>query len=82
MTLPVIEMEIDGQRVEVTAGASLLAALEQLDLHLGRSPSGSPRGAFCAMGVCQECRVRVDGRSGVLACMTQVRAGMRVARRR
>ena len=77
-----IAMEIDGQRVEVAAGASLLAALELLDLQLGRSPSGSPRGAFCAMGVCQECRLRVDGRSGMLACMTLVRAGMRVERRR
>ena len=82
MNPALIEMEIDGQPVRVIAGASLLAALETLDLVLGHSPSGSPRGAFCAMGVCQECRLRVDGRSGVLACMTLARAGMRVERRR
>ena len=47
-------------------------------LDVRRSPrTGSPRGAFCMMGVCQECLVRVDG---VLrqACLTPVEDGMRV----
>ncbi|MCB1606222.1 MAG: (2Fe-2S)-binding protein [Xanthomonadales bacterium] len=77
----VVELLIDGQPVRAPAGASLLVALEQLGLALTASPGGSPRGAFCAMGVCQECRVRVDGRRGVLACLTEVREGMRVERR-
>ncbi len=38
------------------------------------------RGAFCHMGVCQECALHVDG---VLrqACLTPVRPGMAVERR-
>jgi succinate dehydrogenase/fumarate reductase-like Fe-S protein len=28
------------------------------------------------MGVCQECRVTIDGRAHVLACQTLCRAGM------
>ena len=32
------------------------------------------------MGICFECLVRVDGRQNVRACMTRVRAGMRVER--
>jgi sarcosine oxidase subunit alpha len=31
------------------------------------------------MGVCQECRVTVDGRPDQRACMTAVRDGMEVA---
>lgn len=77
-----VQLWIDGQSLRIAAGASLLAALEQIDLALGSSPSGTPRGAFCAMGACQECRLRVDGRPGVLACMTLVRDGMQVERRR
>ena len=44
---------------------------------LGGPRTGSPRGAFCMMGVCQECLVRIDG---VLrqACLTPVEDGMRV----
>jgi D-hydroxyproline dehydrogenase subunit gamma len=36
------------------------------------------RAPFCGMGVCQECRVTVDGRAYVLACQTVCRDGMRV----
>jgi len=41
------------------------------------SPSGTPRGLFCGIGVCQECRVVVDGVVS-RACVTPVVAGMRV----
>jgi predicted molibdopterin-dependent oxidoreductase YjgC len=36
------------------------------------------RGFFCNMGICQECRVIVDGRRGSRACLTRVAPGMRV----
>ncbi len=38
---------------------------------------GTPRGLFCGIGVCQECRVVVDG-VVARACVTPVAAGMRV----
>ena len=38
---------------------------------------GSPQGIFCANGQCAQCLVLADGRP-VKACMTSVRAGMRV----
>lgn len=38
-----------------------------------------PRGAYCLTGDCGTCLVRVDGRPNVRACMTPVRAGMRVS---
>ena len=37
-----------------------------------------PRGPFCMMGVCFECRVTVDDIPNVQSCMTPVRDGMRV----
>ncbi len=40
--------------------------------------TGAARGGFCGMGVCQECRVTVDGRPDQRACMTEVREGMEV----
>jgi predicted molibdopterin-dependent oxidoreductase YjgC len=36
------------------------------------------RGGFCGMGVCQECRVTIDGMPDRRACMTEVREGMEV----
>ncbi len=43
----------------------------------GTSATGKPRAPFCGMGVCQECRVLVDGRRR-LACQTVCAEGMRV----
>jgi predicted molibdopterin-dependent oxidoreductase YjgC len=75
----VIEVIIDGAPLLAPAGQSLAAAL----LASGRvavrsSPSGTPRGLYCGIGVCQECRVVVDGEV-VRSCVTPVRAGMSVS---
>ena len=72
---------VDGVAVAAGAGESLAAALLVAGIStLRRSPrAGTPRGAFCLMGICQECLVRVDGRLA-LACQEPVRAGMTVAR--
>ncbi len=73
-----IELSVDGEPLRAPAGQSIAAAL----LASGRaalrpSPSGTPRGVYCGIGVCQECRVQADGRV-VRACIEPVRAGMRV----
>jgi succinate dehydrogenase/fumarate reductase-like Fe-S protein len=41
------------------------------------SVAGQPRAPFCGMGICQECRVAIDGRRR-LACQTVCGEGMRV----
>ncbi|KQP37230.1 (2Fe-2S)-binding protein [Pseudorhodoferax sp. Leaf274] len=74
-----IALVVDGQAVEVPAGISVAAALR----HAGsgatrRSVGGTLRAPACGMGVCQECRVAIDGQRR-LACQTLVAAGMRVA---
>jgi predicted molibdopterin-dependent oxidoreductase YjgC len=74
----VIELTVDGRTLRAPAGQSLAAALlAGGTATLRESPSGTPRGLYCGIGVCQECRVQVDG-AVVRACMTAVSAGMRV----
>ncbi|SEA12904.1 sarcosine oxidase subunit alpha [Rubrimonas cliftonensis] len=67
----------DGDEVAARAGASVAAALIAAGRPaLGRSPrDGRPRGAFCLMGVCQQCVMRIDGVRRP-ACMVEARAGM------
>jgi len=43
-----------------------------------KSSGGMPRSPVCAMGTCFECRVMVDGKVGVRACITPVAEGMQV----
>ena len=74
-----IEVIVDGASVLAPAGQSLGAALLSAGrLALRSSPGGAPRGVYCGIGVCQECRVVVDGEV-VRACVTPVVAGMRVS---
>jgi len=74
-----VHFNVDGVDCVAPAGeplaTSLLAARY---LMLRQSPNQhTPRGAFCLMGVCQECAIHVDGQIAQ-ACMTPVRAGMDV----
>jgi D-hydroxyproline dehydrogenase subunit gamma len=74
-----IELSVDGEPLRAPAGQSLAAALlASGHAALRPSPSGEPRGVYCGIGVCQECRVQVEGRGVVRACVTPVSAGMRV----
>ena len=76
-----LEIRIDGHAVRVATGTSVAAALcIARPAALGtlrRSVSGEPRAPFCGMGICQECRVLIDGRRR-LACQTACAAGMAV----
>ena len=64
---------IDGEPI----AAALLAHGVQT---LRSSPSGRPRGAYCFIGHCFECRVMIDGTRLARACLEPVREGMKVAR--
>ena len=77
-----VTFTVDGEPVSAPEGEPLATALACAGLlTLRASPrAGAPRGAFCFMGICQECAILVDG---VLrqACLTPVRAGLVVERR-
>jgi sarcosine oxidase subunit alpha len=63
---------LKAQKGEVIASALLANGIRTLR----RSEvSGAPRGMYCAIGHCMECRVRVNGVSGVRACLTPIEGG-------
>lgn len=78
-----VELNLDGQAVSVPAGISVAAALLYLDaVPMLRTPlSGSPRAAYCMMGVCFECLMEIDGQANQQACQVIVSRGMRLRRR-
>ncbi len=75
-----LNLIIEGEPCDVPAGISIAAALALTgDGVTRRSVSGEPRAPFCGMGVCQECRVTVNGRR-VLACQTECQPDMEIER--
>ena len=78
-----VTLRVDGREIGAYAGESVAAALLAAgERRLGRSArSDAPRGAFCFMGACQECLVRIGG-VPTQACMTPVREGMVIELRR
>ncbi len=75
-------IRVDGRSVAVARGSTVAAALLGSGVPAFRtSVTGEPRGPLCAMGVCFECRVTIDGRPEERACMTLCRDGMEVLTR-
>lgn len=78
-----VAFSFDGETLSASEGETLAAALHaqgRRTLRINRD-DGGPRGAFCFMGVCQECVVLIDGRQ-TEACRTLVREGLVVERLR
>ncbi|PPT90910.1 (2Fe-2S)-binding protein [Xanthomonas theicola] len=73
-----LRLQVNGRAVDVLPGSSVAAAVAQVAVHVRRSRSGQPRAPLCGMGVCSECRVRIDGVAQLRACITPVRDGMQV----
>ena len=72
------ELMLDGRTLRVAEGTSVAAALALSGDGCTRtSVSGQRRAPLCGMGICQECRVTVDGRRR-LACQTLCQDGMHV----
>ena len=71
-----VQVQLNGQAAQVAAGTSIAAALYLCGDGVARhSVSGQARAPVCGMGVCQECRVLVNGHSQ-LACQTLCAPGM------
>lgn len=79
MNAPTVEIILDGRPMSAAVGTTLICAILNAGQWVSRiSVSGEPRGPLCAMGVCHECRVTIDGVAHRRACMTAVASGMRV----
>ena len=74
-----VTIRVDGRSVSVPRGITVAAALLGVGQRaLRTSVKGEPRGALCAMGICWECRVRIDGTPHRRACVTLCRDGLEV----
>ena len=75
-----VTLHINGHTIQVVPGTTVAAALALASMPVTRiSDSGQPRTPVCGMGICQECRVTVNGRVR-LACQTLCAPGMQVER--
>lgn len=73
------QIEFDGRKIEAREGQTLAEVLLAGGVTVTRKTvSGAPRGVFCGMGVCYECRAVVNGRPNVRTCQTPARPGDRV----
>jgi D-hydroxyproline dehydrogenase subunit gamma len=69
---------VDGEAVEAYPGETVATALMAAGRRLARRTAhrGAPRGVFCAIGVCHDCRMVVDGEANVRTCLAPARPGM------
>ncbi|WP_285416072.1 cyanide-forming glycine dehydrogenase subunit HcnA [Pseudomonas sp. efr-133-TYG-5] len=72
-------VHINGQPVTAAIGETVLSVIQSLGLRqVARNDHNQISGAYCGMGVCQCCLVKINGRHKRRACQTVVRDGMRV----
>lgn len=75
-----IKIQLNGTDFQVESGISVAAAIAICGTAITRiSVTGSPRAPVCGMGVCQECRVTINGREHQLACQTLCMQGMQIS---
>ena len=84
MDTATVEIEFEGVTISARQGDCVATALLSAgQARFRETPvSGAARGPFCMMGVCFDCLVEIDGVANIQACMTIVRAGMRIRRQR
>lgn len=73
-----VQFQFDGKTYEgyendTIASALLAHGIRTLRKH---EESGNPRGIYCNIGHCYECRVTVNGETNVRACLTPIQANM------
>lgn len=74
-----IEISIDGDRLQVLDGDTVLTAILLHRDHLRASDIGAePRAGFCLMGACQDCWVSDGDGRRLRACTTYVRPGLAI----
>ena len=72
---------VDGRALHVVEGTTVAAALALAgDGSTRTSVAGQRRAPLCGMGICQECRVTINGRRR-LACQTLCQNDMHVQTR-
>jgi predicted molibdopterin-dependent oxidoreductase YjgC len=73
-----LSITLDGRPTKVAAGTTVAAAILQAGLNSRTSVRGESRQPLCGMGICYECRARVDGRPHQRTCQVLCREGMEI----
>jgi sarcosine oxidase subunit alpha len=74
-----VTIVVDGEECRVPANTTVAVALLNLGVRaFRRSVRGEPRAPLCAMGICFECRVDIDGVADRRACLVPVVEGLLV----
>lgn len=73
-----VTFQFDGTTYEGYAGETIAAALLANGIRTLRvhEEKGTPRGIYCNIGHCFECRVSVNGVPSKRACLTEIQEGM------
>jgi aerobic-type carbon monoxide dehydrogenase small subunit (CoxS/CutS family) len=71
-------LTVDGEAIAAYPGETIATALLAADRRVARRTAhrGAPRGVFCAIGVCHDCRMVVDGETNVRTCLVPAQPGM------
>lgn len=72
------DITVDGEPIRAFPGETVAGALLAAGRYeLRETKRGSPRGVFCGIGYCFDCRMIIDGRSE-RACLALAHPGCRV----
>jgi len=72
-------VHINGQTVSAAIGETVLSVIQSLGVRqIARNDHDQISGAYCGMGVCQCCLVKINGRHKRRACQTVVHDGMQI----
>ncbi|MFD5215442.1 (2Fe-2S)-binding protein [Microbacterium sp. NPDC058345] len=63
-----VGIRFDGEVLEGREGQTIAGVLLANGHRTWRDASGSERGIFCGIGICQDCVLTVNGVEGVRAC--------------
>jgi len=74
----VVSVVINGAVVEVAEGATVAVAAVLAQQACRTSVTGERRGPLCAMGVCFECRMTINGKPHSRSCQVVCEPGMDV----
>ena len=75
-----VRIEVDAKNIEAFEGEPIAAALVAAGIRTFRKTTkrGDPRGVYCAIGLCTDCVMIVDGMPNVRTCITPVKDGMKI----
>lgn len=73
-----IKVTVNGSPISVPQGTTVAVAMSIAAQACRRSVSGEPRSALCAMGICYECRVAINGKPHCRGCQIVCEPGMEV----